>query len=98
MMKSFILPKLRRDFALGQERNSHVPTTAAEVTSNQWEALRTVWSDCVVDVPYYRGLVASGRAPRTLMSWADFQALPILTRKLLQDHPEEFIRDSGPPN
>lgn len=97
-MNSLLLPRLRRDFALAQERNHEIPADAAGIRSGQWESLRGVWSDCVADVPYYRGLVASGRAPRTLTSWADVQALPVLTRKILQDHPEKFIRDSGPPD
>src|SRR6267143_3657372 len=97
-MNFLLLPKLRRDFALALERNRQVHANTADIRLQQWETLRTVWSDCDADVPYYRSLVASGQAPRTLRSWADFQALPILTRKVLQDRPEQFIRDSHRPD
>lgn len=97
-MNALLLPRLRRDFSLAQERNRAFPADAADIRLRQWESLRGVWSDCVADIPYYRSLVDSGRAPRTLTSWADFQALPSLTRKILQDHPEKFIRDSGLPD
>lgn len=97
-MKSLLFAKVHRNFRLAEERNRQVPRSATEIGSIQLEALRAVWSDCVADIPYYRGLVASGRAPKTLTCWADFHALPVLTRKLLQDQPEEFIRDSCPPD
>src|SRR5438270_14100638 len=97
-MKNFLFPKLRRDFAFAQERNWRFPTKESDVSGAQWEDLRTVWADCVADVPYYRELVDSGRSPRTLASWEDFQGLPILTRRILQDQAQQFMRESGPPD
>ena len=97
-MRSFLFRKLRQDFVLAQERSCRFPMKASDIPAVQWEALSVIWTDCVTDVPYYRGLVAAGRAPRTLTSWKDFLALPVLTRKILQDHPREFIRESAPPS
>lgn len=97
-MKYFLLPKVRRDFTVAQERNRRSQAAAVDVSQAQWASFRSVWADCVADVPYYRGLVGAGRAPHTLTSWEDFRALPVLTRKILQDRPQEFIRDSGPPH
>jgi phenylacetate-coenzyme A ligase PaaK-like adenylate-forming protein len=97
-VKPFLLPKVRRDFALAQQRKSKTPTNDVDTEIAQWEALRSIWADCITDVPYYRELVSQERAPRTLSSWEDFHALPVLTRKHLQDHSEKFIRDSRRPH
>ncbi len=97
-VKPFLLPKVRRDFALAQQLRSRTPTTQTDIEAVQWKALDAVWADCISDVPYYRELVAQGRAPRTLSSWENFQALPVLTRKQLQDDSEKFIRDSRRPH
>ena len=95
---SLLFPKVRRDFELAKKRNCQIKTNVEETQVRQWEALLSVWSDSIEDVPYYRQLVTSGLAPRTLTNWSDVQTIPLLTRQILQDHPEMFIRDSGPPN
>ena len=64
----------------------------------QLEELQAIWTDCVADVPYYRNLVASGEAPKQIISWNDFLAMPELTRSKFQKHAKEFIRLSGPPD
>lgn len=63
----------------------------------QLEALQRTWADAVADVPYYAGLVATGRAPQSIGSWPDLQSIPVLTRQALQDRPGDFVRRSGPP-
>ena len=89
---------LRKQFdaARARRQDSH-RSTAAILADTQLRALRQTWQDAAHDVPYYRALVASGRAPAVIESWQDVAALPILTRRLLQDQPEAFIRRSGPP-
>jgi phenylacetate-coenzyme A ligase PaaK-like adenylate-forming protein len=64
----------------------------------QLASLQRIWRDCVADVPYYTELVARGEAPEEIKGWADFHAIPELTRRHLQDFPEKFQRRSGPPD
>ena len=60
--------------------------------------IQEVWKDAVTDVPYYGRLVAEGRAPADIRNWKDFLEIPELSREILQDHKEEFMRRSGPPD
>lgn len=64
----------------------------------QLQRLRTIWDDCVQDIPYYRHLVTGGEAPRHIVSWTDFKQIPVLDRRILQERASDFIRDSGPPD
>ena len=64
----------------------------------QLEAVRKIWSDATSDIPYYRNLVASGRAPEVISSWSDYYSIPVLTRQAIQDQPAQFLRLSGPPD
>ena len=74
---------------------------AAEPTEawprRQLAALGEVWAEAIGDVPYYRRLVAEKRAPAIIREWRDLSSTPVLTRQILQDHAEEFIRVSRPP-
>lgn len=90
--------RLRKQFAdASARRRMEDQSNASTLAAAQLATLRRVWQDATADVPYYGGLVASGRAPAIVESWADVAALPVLTRRLLQDHPEQFLRRSGPP-
>ena len=70
----------------------------AELAHIQLSKIKEIWKDAVQDVPYYKRLVAEGRAPLQITTWEDFFGIPELTREILQDHREEFIRCSGAPN
>lgn len=84
--------------AAAARRRDLAAIDATEWSRRQLEALIRVWVDAVHDLPYYGSLVASGRAPANIRSWADVQSLPVLTRQHLQDRPAEFLRRSGPPD
>ena len=91
-------PRLRRHYAEARLRQSML----ASVDDGAWEsrqlaAVQRVWADACADVPYYSGLVAAGLAPRDLRGWDDVRRIPQLTRSVLQEQPELFIRRSRPP-
>ncbi len=90
---------VRRHFeAAAARRRELAAVDSPEWARRQLAAFQRVWVDAVSDVPYYGSLVASGRAPAEVQSWADVRGLPVLTRQLLQDRPAEFLRRSGPPD
>ncbi len=92
-------PTLRRHYRSANARRLEAGDgRGTEWSQRQFQAVRTVWADAFAEIPYYNSLVISGRAPREIRSWDDFRAIPVLTRKLLQDRPQEFIRHSGPPD
>jgi phenylacetate-coenzyme A ligase PaaK-like adenylate-forming protein len=64
----------------------------------QLEKIQGIWRDCLEDVPYYRNLVAQGRAPQEICSWEDFKQIPILDRITLKENVKAFRRISGPPD
>ena len=78
-------------------RRAQPPLDAASLQGSQLARLREVWADAVADVPYYAALVDRRQAPRELRAWDDVAALPVLTRQILQDQAEAFVRRSGPP-
>src|SRR3954447_17446517 len=91
-------PRLRRQFDHAQVRGLESDADAVIVARQKLQAIQQVWADAVADVPYYSSLVASGAAPARIESWTDVAALPVLTRRLLQERPTEFIRRSGAPS
>jgi phenylacetate-coenzyme A ligase PaaK-like adenylate-forming protein len=93
------LPKARRDYAAALDYWRVLEAQdEASVAEMQLSKLRVVWRDAVADVPYYGRLVREGRAPAEIVTWDDFRAIPELTREILQDRAEEFVRVSGPPD
>lgn len=92
----FLNLKSRRDFLAATQRR--LAAAPADLAAWQMAAVCRIWSDAIADVPYYGELVASGRAPREIGSWADFRSIPILTRQELQDRPASFLRRSEPPD
>lgn len=91
-------PRLKRQYAAAQDRLASLPRIAdVEWASRQLEAVRRTWADARDDVPYYGALVTAGRAPAEIDSWDDVRAIPELTREVLQNHPEQFIRRSWAP-
>jgi hypothetical protein len=64
----------------------------------QLSKLKDVWRDAVADVPYYARIAREGLAPAQIHTWDDFYSIPELTRDILQDQPEQFVRISGPPD
>src|SRR5262245_26277889 len=87
---------LRRQFDAATERRT-TRSTDAPLAKQQLSALQSVWADAVSEVPYYARLVAERNAPRVIDSWRDVAELPILSREILRDRADEFIRRSGPP-
>ena len=99
MNLSFLLPKVLRDYRLAEQAWQRFQATDDHSLPNhQLEKIREIWSDVVVDVPYYGKLVASGHAPAEITCWDDFYRIPVLTREVLQYRREEFVRRSGPPD
>ena len=90
-------PSLRHQWQLALARRDALPPPPAELESRQLRAVQRSWADAVADVPYYASMVASGSAPREVRTWADVDAIPVLTRRMLQERSHEFIRRSGPP-
>jgi phenylacetate-CoA ligase len=98
MMRSVAVRALHRQFEAAGLRSREVAQVAPdEWPSRQLAALQRVWADATADVPYYRDLVASRRAPAVLADWADVRAVPLLTRQSLHASPDAFRRISSPP-
>ncbi len=95
-----LLPKaVRRQFEAAESRQRELSAMAEhEWDPRQLQALRKIWADASADIPYYRHLVSVGQAPRAIHAWADLGSIPELTRQLLQERPEHFLRRSGPPD
>ncbi len=98
-LRLLLSPKIRKDFQLAQARQKElIAKQDHDWSAWQLEMVRKNWADAIVDVPYYSNLVANREAPRVISSWDDFQAIPVLTRQIVQDRSAEFVRRSGPPN
>ena len=99
MNLSFLFPKTRRDFVkAGVAWQDMQSLDEGKLPDLQLFKIQEVWRDAVADVPYYKRLVAEERAPREIGTWEDFFSIPELTREILQDCREEFVRRSGPPD
>jgi phenylacetate-coenzyme A ligase PaaK-like adenylate-forming protein len=99
MNLSFLLRKTRRDFEkAGVFWQNMQSLDEAKLPDLQLVKIREVWKDAVADVPFYTRLVEEGGAPAEIKSWEDFLRIPELTREILQDCREEFVRRSGPPD
>jgi phenylacetate-coenzyme A ligase PaaK-like adenylate-forming protein len=96
-LSQLLRPHLRHQWSRAAVRRQAVPLSTTELVARQLRALQQTWVDATSDVPYYRRLVQSGRAPQRIESWPDVQRIPILTRHILQVQAAEFIRDSGQP-
>lgn len=72
--------------------------TPQETDLHQLSSVKAVWSDCINHVPYYRTLVKRGLAPAAIESWDDFHHIPPLTRDILRDCPDQFLRQSSVPD
>lgn len=90
--------RLRRQHEAAIARRQRVRPAPGDREASQLAALQAVWQGAVADVPYYEELVVRGLAPAVLASWSDVRALPVLTRQVLQDRPEAFVRRSAPPH
>jgi phenylacetate-CoA ligase len=99
MNAAFLInPGLRKQFDDATARRGEGDRVDAErLAAQQLAAIGRSWADAVADLPYYGSLVSAGAAPARIESWRDVQSLPVLTRRILQDRPAEFIRRSAPP-
>ena len=91
--------RARRDYDAASERRLALrnPRSPEEIAADQLRAFQIIWADATSDVPYYRALVGSSRAPAVIETWRDVQSIPTLTRQVLQDQAAQFVRRSGPP-
>jgi phenylacetate-CoA ligase len=97
-MTTLLARRVGFHFRQAEARRGALANVTADVrVAKQLAALRATWADAVRDIPYYRSLVQEGRAPQLIESWSDVQAIPVLTRRILQDRASEFLRDSGAP-
>ena len=95
----WLFPKARQDFARAELQWQKMQSLdEAQLADIQLSKIKEIWKDAVADVPYYSRLAAEGRAPIEITNWEDFFSIPELTREVLQDHREEFIRRSGDPD
>lgn len=78
-------------------RRALAEVTAEQRVAQQLTALRNVWADASQDIPYYRSLVQTQRAPQRIESWEDLRRIPVLTRRILQERAPEFLRVSRAP-
>jgi phenylacetate-coenzyme A ligase PaaK-like adenylate-forming protein len=93
------IPRLRADFGAAERYlREWPPRDESRIAEMQLALLAPLWRDAVIDVPYYRDLVAAGKAPATISSWRDYFAIPLLERAALQAAPDRFARLSGPPD
>jgi phenylacetate-CoA ligase len=99
MNPAFLInPGLRQQFEQATARRGEGERVDPQLLADQQlTAIGKCWADAVADLPYYGNLVAAGSAPARIESWRDVAALPLLTRRILQDRPAEFIRRSGLP-
>ncbi len=99
MNPAFLInPGLRKQFDDATARRGQADhVDGRQLADRQLAAIGRSWTDAVADLPYYGGLVSAGSAPPRIESWRDVEALPILTRRILQDRPAGFIRRSGRP-
>jgi phenylacetate-CoA ligase len=64
----------------------------------QLQAFNRCWEEIQVGVPFYRRLVADGRAPRVFASWEEFTAvLPVTDRPFLYKHFSELADERRAP-
>lgn len=89
---------IQQQFAAAERRREELSRLHdADMPARQLAALQPIWLDAVTDIPYYADLVASGRAPKTIGGWDEFQDLPVLERTAIQQSPDAFLRRSKPP-
>ena len=93
------MPSIKRQFQQAEAYSERLRHWDDNNTAKlQLEKIQAIWADCVLDVPYYRHLVTKGEAPKKILSWNDFRALPELTRDKFQKNARDFVRLSGPPD
>lgn len=90
--------RLRRQYQLAAERVSRPRWQGADRAARQLTALQQVWADATADVPYYQRLVRAGQAPARIETWSDVRQIPVLTRQILQDSRDDFVRRSAAPD
>jgi phenylacetate-CoA ligase len=96
-LSHLLSPNLRHQSRLAMARQQAAPLSSAELVARQLTALQQTWAAATAEIPYYRGLVESGAAPLHMETWDDLRAVPVLTRRILQERSPEFVRRSGPP-
>ncbi len=97
-MSRWLAPRLASHFRQAEARRvAQAPIAPAAIVADQLGALRATWADAIADIPYYRSLVDTAAAPGRIDSWEDLRSIPVLTRSILQERSQEFIRRSGPP-
>jgi phenylacetate-coenzyme A ligase PaaK-like adenylate-forming protein len=74
------------------------PAMNGGIQDYQLSRFKSVWHECRRDVIYYRNLVDSGFAPAEISSWEDVHAIPLLTRRILQERSSEFRRICSRPD
>lgn len=93
------LPGIKKNYQKAREYLGVLDKWDDSLTADiQLSKLQDVWSDAVADVPYYSRIVRDGLAPAQIHTWDDFYSIPELTRDILQDQPEQFVRISGLPD
>lgn len=86
---------LVRRYMADAERVQFLP--AAELEELQWTRLQTLLAHAEASVPYYRDLFRErGLSASDIRSWTDFEALPILTKGILQQEKERLKAERLP--
>ncbi len=97
-MIRLLTPQTAAQFRQAEARRAARPAPGPDaIMAHQLDAFRAVWADAIDDIPYYRSLADTAAAPHRIGTWDDVRAIPVLTRRILQERSHEFIRRSAPP-
>lgn len=78
-------------------QQSWLGASEEEVAAAQLAGLRKRWAEATRAVPYYRDLVAKGRAPADFHSFEEYRrSVPVLSRETLVENSGEFVREVPP--
>ncbi|MGI0480743.1 hypothetical protein ACN4EE_08125 [Geminocystis sp. CENA526] len=70
-----------------------------DILNWQLDQFNDNWQNIQKNVPYFFNLIKNQKLPKSFSSWQEFQELmPIMTRKIIQNHYEEFIDQSKKPD
>ncbi len=92
--KMMLRRRLQKARQLGRVWLSKEPD---EIRLHQLEALRKQWAEAAHNVPWYRNLVAEGRAPERIETFEQYaEEVPVLSKGDIRDNPDLFRRAEPP--
>jgi len=67
-----------------------------EIRQRQLDKLHSLWNHAVSQVPYYRRLAQTGNIPKTIETFDDLTAIPLLTKEIIEHEAETLLADNIP--